>query len=143
MLEVLRLAEKHGLVHTTTNHQHRPAFICNCCPCCCGFLGTLTKLKNPRGFVKSNFMPKIDHEACKRCDTCVNSCPFNALYHHYPHAEDLHDDEIRVIEENCVGCGVCSVKCPQNAITMVKVRDYVPVERAREMWMRFKAERIH
>ena len=42
MLAALDRAEQAGLVHLTDNVQDKVNFICNCCGCCCGFLGTVT-----------------------------------------------------------------------------------------------------
>ena len=46
---VLYLAEKAGLVHTSSNSADRPSFICNCCPCCCTILTCRTQLNLSQG----------------------------------------------------------------------------------------------
>ncbi len=142
-LELLKIAEDNGLIHTVSNQQDKPLFICNCCTCCCGIMRGLSELHNPRTFAKSNFMPEIDRDACKLCEKCVEVCPFQALFHHYPHNEDLSDDMIMILEERCVGCGICAHQCPHDAITLVRVREEIPVKRGREAAMKFEAERIH
>ncbi len=142
-LEILKIAEDNGLIHTMSNQQEKPLFICNCCTCCCGIMRGLSELHNPRSFAKSNFMPQIDRGACKICEKCVAVCPFQALFHHYPHNEELSDNIIIVLEERCVGCGICAHKCPQDAIKLIRVREEIPVKRGREAAMKFEAERLH
>ena len=142
-LEILKKAEDAGLVHTINNQQERPSFICNCCTCCCILLRGLSELNNPRALTKSNFMPQIDRDACRLCETCIKWCPFQALFHHHPHSEDLKDDMIMVIEERCIGCGICAHKCPHDAITLVRVREEIPEKTGKEAITRVEAERIH
>jgi len=142
-IQILKKAEEAGLVHITNNQQKRPTFICNCCPCCCGFLRGLTELHNPRTLTKSNFLPKIDNGLCTRCESCISICPMEAIFHHYPHNPELSDDEIKIIEERCIGCGLCSNKCPREAITMVRVKEEVPVEKGRDLLIEFEKQRIH
>ena len=67
----------------------------------------------------------------------------NAMWHHYPHSEDLSDDKIMILEERCIGCGVCAHKCPQDAITMVRVREEIPEEKISDAMIRFDRERLH
>lgn len=141
--EILKEAEDAGLVHTMNNQQEKPSLICNCCSDCCFVLRGLSQLYNPRAFTKSNFMPKIDRESCRLCETCVKWCPLQALYRHYPHTEDLSDDMILVLEERCIGCGVCAHKCPHDAITLVRVREEIPEKSGRDALMRFASEKIH
>ncbi|MFB0563048.1 MAG: 4Fe-4S binding protein, partial [Candidatus Lokiarchaeia archaeon] len=140
--ELLEKIEDAGLVHTINNQQDRPNFICNCCTCCCILLKGLSLLHNPRTFTKSNFMPQIDPEACRLCETCVKWCPLQALFHHHPHTEDLSDDLIMILEERCIGCGICAHKCPNDAITLVRVREEVPEKTGRDALMRVESEKI-
>nr|MDO8077202.1 4Fe-4S dicluster domain-containing protein [Candidatus Freyarchaeota archaeon] len=142
-LQILRDCEDHGLVHCTTNQARKPVMLCNCCSCCCGILGGIIRHHNPRTLTKSNFLPQINHEACKLCELCVKSCPMNAVWHHYPHSEGLSDDKIMILEERCIGCGVCAHKCPQDAITMVRVREEIPEEKISDAMIRFDRERLH
>jgi len=142
-LEILKKAEEAGLVHITNNQQQKPNFICNCCPCCCGFLRGLTELNNPRTLTKSNFQPQINKEKCTLCESCIKICPMGAIYHHYPHNDDLTDNLIKIEEERCIGCGLCSSKCPKEAITMIRVKEEIPVEKARDVIIEYEKQRIH
>ena len=140
-LNLLEEMEKAGLVHTTTNSQRRPQFICNCCTCSCLILRGLTEMHNPRAFAKSNFLAQKDDDACTLCRTCIEVCPFDCYYYHWGH--DDEPERIGFIEERCVGCGLCAYHCPVDAITLVKVRSEIPEETARDAWMRVERERIH
>jgi Pyruvate/2-oxoacid:ferredoxin oxidoreductase delta subunit len=140
-LELLERMEKEGLVHTTINSQRRPQFICNCCTCSCLILRGLTEMHNPRAFAKSNFVPQKDDDVCTLCRTCIEVCPFDCYYYHWPH--DDEPEKVGFIEERCVGCGLCSYHCPVDAITLVKVRHEKPEVGPREAMMRVEKERIH
>jgi len=91
-MDIMRRAEKAGLVHETINIQDTSAFICNCCPCCCGFLKSVKELRNYGAIAKSNFAPKIDRNLCTLCEKCMEICPMEAIYHHWPHSDNLSDD---------------------------------------------------
>ncbi|MBD3230242.1 MAG: 4Fe-4S dicluster domain-containing protein, partial [Candidatus Lokiarchaeota archaeon] len=119
-LDLLIECEENGLVHTVMNNSQVPILICNCCICHCGILQTIKKTRNSRSCVISNFTPEIDQDKCKLCNKCVSLCPMDAIFHHYPRNEDLSDDYIVIIDEQCIGCGVCSTNCPTEAIKMVK-----------------------
>ncbi len=126
-LNLLKLAEDSGLVHTIINGASAEAgmLICNCCSCHCGVLSGLIKFNNPRSFAKSNFRPEINAEVCKKCEKCIKVCPMTAIWHHFPHGEDLSDNFI-VITDRCIGCGLCAHHCPNNAIGMKKIYTDLP-----------------
>jgi len=140
-LELLEEMEKAGLVHSTTNTQTRPQFICNCCTCACLFLRGLTELHNPRAIAKSNFLPVRDDEPCNKCKKCVRVCPMEANVYHAPH--DKEPERILFLEERCIGCGLCAYNCSNDAIKLVKVKDEVPEKTPREAMIRAEAECVH
>lgn len=140
-LKLLDDTEEAGLVHSTTNTQTRPQFICNCCTCACLILRGLTELHNPRAFAKSNFLPERDDDACVKCGKCVEICPFKAQVHHLEH--DSFPEQILFLADRCVGCGLCAYHCPSDALRLVKVRDVTPAETPREAFERVEAERVH
>ncbi len=140
-LGLLDTMEKEGLIHSTTNVQTRPQFICNCCTCACGILRGLTELHNPRAIAKSNFIPARNDETCNKCRKCVRVCPLEANLYHAPH--DKEPERILFLEERCIGCGLCAYHCPNDAIQLVKVSNAVPEITPRQAMMRVEAERIH
>jgi Pyruvate/2-oxoacid:ferredoxin oxidoreductase delta subunit len=140
-LQLLEEMEKIGLVHSTTNSQTRPHFICNCCTCACLILRGLTELHNPRAIAKSNFLPVRNDGQCNRCRKCVRICPLKANVYHAPH--DKEPEKILFLEERCIGCGLCAYNCPDNAIKLVKIRNEVPEMTPKEALARVEAERVH
>ncbi|MFX0141506.1 MAG: ATP-binding protein [Candidatus Hodarchaeota archaeon] len=127
-LEILRQAEKEGLVHLSQNTVDRHGFICNCCDCCCGILSTAKKYNLPNMFQKTDYIPLFNMETCKHCKKCVRMCPFYAITYRTGEKEDKSDDKIFVREDACIGCGVCASNCPSESITLKKVRDVKPAE---------------
>ncbi len=123
LMGIMRKAEKEGLVHETINIQGSSVFICNCCPCCCGFLKSVKELNNKGAVVVSNFQPMLDVEKCVLCDACLKKCPMGVI----SYAQDM-TKKLTFAQENCLGCGICSSICPQGAISLQKVREVMPVK---------------
>ena len=110
LLKVLDLTEKHGLVHLGDNVLKKPAYMCNCCSCCCGVLQTISK-SGIMSVIPSNFMALADPETCTSCGVCAESCPVGAL--------KLEDNLPPAVNRDlCIGCGVCASSCPSGAMTM-------------------------
>ncbi len=131
-LEIMDACLKEGLVPSTMNNMDSKIYgmICMCCSCCChivgGYAKGITGWGNPRQTMKSNFEPRVDEEKCNKCGKCIEICPVNARWRHWPHKPDLSDDYVYFEETRCIGCGVCTHNCPRQAMTMVRVRDFVP-----------------
>lgn len=53
----------------------------------------------------------IDKDTCTGCESCISSCPFDALHMEGGKA---------VVDEKCTFCGACVDVCPVNAITLIK-----------------------
>ncbi len=142
-LDILKQAEKEGLVHLTQNTVDRQGFICNCCTCCCGILSMAVKYNYWQIFQKSDYIPVINQEICKKCLKCVKICPFYALTYKAGEKEDKSDDRILVREDICIGCGICASNCPQEAMNLKKIRDNKPaknfIEAVTKMMMGVKA----
>jgi ferredoxin len=132
-LDLMKRAEQDGLVHQTSNIQDKTTFICNCCPCCCPYMISRKKLGDVGASAKSNFTPVIRRELCTLCETCVDICPMDAPYHHFPHEPDGSDDYIRIRLDLCIGCGDCASVCPTEAITLEKTGHTDPLPTYEDM----------
>jgi ferredoxin len=110
MLAALDRAEKAGLVHVADNIQEKINFICNCCGCCCGFLGTITKLGLSGGVASSRYLAAVDEELCNGCESCLEVCQVKAV--------KAEDGQARVDAARCIGCGLCASHCPSGAVSM-------------------------
>ncbi len=112
-IRLLEKAEQEGLVHCTYNVAEGQAFICNCCPCCCGLLRGVKELQAPYLLARSNFVAAIDADTCAACGLCAEErCPMDAI------AEEA-DGAYRVLSDRCIGCGVCAPTCPTGSIRLV------------------------
>ena len=111
-------ASEVGLVHCTDNRAENTTILCACCECCCGMIGGLTRLNNPRSLARANFISEVDEELCVACGTCLERCKFNAI--------EIHD-KAKIDPDKCVGCGLCAVTCPENALSMIRFeREDIP-----------------
>jgi len=134
-IEIMKKAEKAGLVHVVNNQSEKHSFICNCCGCCCGFLGNANKFKLTDTMIaKSNYQPKIDPEKCTVCRACTKKCPVNALFVNFGNKDDLSDSEVYLRKDICIGCGVCAAVCPSDAIDFVKVGDIKAEDLESQLW---------
>ena len=115
---VLRRAHDAGLVQMTSNTRDKIEFICNCCSCCCGLLGTVTRLGGAAHAIASNFLCRVDAGLCIACGICESACPVAAI----------GVDAVAVIsDDQCIGCGVCVGQCPESALALVRRQsDSVP-----------------
>jgi len=109
-LKVLQRAENAGLVHLGVNVLENISGMCQCCPCCCGVLRTVTELKMPTGVAKSDFLSQVDIELCNGCESCLAVCPVQAI--------SMEDEKAVVNSAECIGCGVCVLECPTEALSL-------------------------
>lgn len=126
-IEHIKKAEKSGLVHNGANSMGMEThlLICNCCSCHCGLLSPVVKYRLP-GTAKSNYEPRINHDSCINCETCLRNCPTNAIFHQWPIEADSSDEKMIIKYDDCIGCGVCAANCPKDAILLKKVRNENP-----------------
>jgi NAD-dependent dihydropyrimidine dehydrogenase PreA subunit/DNA-binding transcriptional ArsR family regulator len=125
MKQLLREFDEMGLVHNVNNSQDKLQFICNCCPCCCGFLRTVIELKLPGWLATSGFLASVDGEACTACAVCEDRCPVGAI--------EVIDEVAHVDADMCIGCGICVSGCDTDAVVLVRREDVpVPPETMRE-----------
>jgi electron transport complex protein RnfB len=112
-LRILDESELEGLVHASFNIQQDPAFVCNCCSCCCGFIRGIKEFHAPYVITRSNFMARIDQESCSACGACADDrCPMEAIQE--------SNGGYSVLAERCIGCGVCAVACSTESIRLVR-----------------------
>jgi Pyruvate/2-oxoacid:ferredoxin oxidoreductase delta subunit len=134
MKDRLRELDGAGLVHQVNNSQEKLTLICNCCPCCCHLLRSITEFDNPRAIASSGFQPEVDVEICVGCATCADErCPVGAI---------VVDEVASVDESRCIGCGLCVTGCPEKALALVR-RDGAgePAATVREMAMKILADK--
>lgn len=110
-LAVLERARQAGLVHMTSNTRDKVEFVCNCCPCCCGIMGTVTRLGGPAANIASNYRAVVDASACQACGLCEDQCPVEAI---------TVEEVSGVDAAQCIGCGVCVTHCPEGALALVR-----------------------
>ncbi|MDY6794030.1 MAG: 4Fe-4S dicluster domain-containing protein [Actinomycetota bacterium] len=134
MLDALRRAEEAGLVHLTDNIQDKISFICNCCGCCCGFLGTITKLGIPGAVASSRFAARVDEDLCTGCEDCLEVCQMSAI--------TVDDDRATIDVGKCIGCGLCASHCPSGAVEIFERDDWkVPASNIVELGVSILKER--
>jgi ferredoxin len=110
MFRALDRAEAAGLVHLSDNLLDKINFICNCCGCCCGILGTITKLNHPETVAHSPYRLSVDQRACTDCGACAERCQVRALW--------MEDEKLQRDLKRCLGCGVCVSACDSGALAL-------------------------
>lgn len=114
-MDVLERSYAARLVQMGENVRENPAFICNCCGCCCEALQAARKFSPMQPVATTNYMPKILKE-CIGCGKCEKVCPVLAISMKKNHEGGI----AQVDNEICLGCGVCVRSCPKNAIELVR-----------------------
>ena len=115
-LEIVRMAEKKGLVLNPSNSQ-RPYSMCLCCGCCCEYLAIKRRTNQPALIFATNYYGQVDSGLCNGCGTCERRCQMDAV--------SLIDEKSVVDLDRCIGCGVCVPTCPEKAMTLKKKDDEI------------------
>jgi ferredoxin len=56
-------------------------------------------------------MYKVDIEKCSACETCIDTCPTEAI--------SMVDGHAFIDVDECIECGACAEECPEEAIIEV------------------------
>jgi len=124
--EILEMCYGYDLVQMGENVREHPAFMCNCCGCCCEALETVRRFSPMQPIATTNYIPKINYNDCVSCGKCEKVCPILAISmqeNNLPVSDSKEEKPIKkrrpVIDESiCLGCGVCARNCPKKAITL-------------------------
>ena len=108
--DVLQMAYGYNLVQIGENVREHPAFMCNCCGCCCEALQAARRFSPMQPIATTNFIPKVDLQDCISCGKCSRVCPVLAI--------SMKDKKPVIDESICLGCGVCARNCPKKTITL-------------------------
>jgi len=133
-IEILRVSEDAGLVHSTGNYRDGRNYICNCCSCCCGVLRTLTEFGVPTAMAHSDFRCAVDPDLCIGCEACLEECKFEAL--------SMNEFVVEIENSKCLGCGLCISSCPEEALALERrpEEDLLPLPANQLDWMQQRAD---
>lgn len=116
-IELLHKAYEHNLVQCGENVKEDPAFICNCCGCCCEALVAARKFGNLHPVQTTHYLPTVNHEKCTECEKCIEACPIGAI--------SKNDGKITIDKEVCLGCGVCVRSCQFGSLSLKRRQEEI------------------
>jgi ferredoxin len=108
-LDILKEADKKGLVLQPTNSKEI-VNICCCCGCCCGVLRNVKRHPKPASIVSTPFVAVLNSETCKGCGACAKRCQMEAL--------KLAEEKAVLDTDRCIGCGLCVSTCPTGSLAL-------------------------
>jgi ferredoxin len=113
-LAVINITRKAGAVHTVFYEKddiHLPEIgICNCCPDCCGLLGSYNRGIVPLQFKSHYLAHAADNSMCSGCGQCEAFCPVKAV--------SMQDEKVVLTAAKCIGCGQCVFRCPEEILQL-------------------------
>ena len=125
--DLVRQADKEGLMHTADSEWRTQGLyaICNCCACDCYPFRAAQELGSKGVWPKSQYSAIHNREQCTFCGACVTRCHFEAFYHNGSTIETGGHVKQDVLfdPEKCWGCGLCANTCPSEAIVMERLGD--------------------
>lgn len=77
--EILEMSYSYNLVQMGENVREHPAFMCNCCGCCCEALEAVRRFSPMQPIATTNYIPKINFSDCVSCGKCEKVCPILAI----------------------------------------------------------------
>jgi ferredoxin len=120
--ELVRWADKKGLMHTADSEWRTRGLhaICNCCACDCYPFRAAQELGSKGFWPKSRYIAVHDRVGCNLCGACVKRCHFDTFYHDGTSLEVDGKAKKNVLfdPDKCWGCGLCANTCPSEAIIM-------------------------
>ncbi len=103
-----------NLVQIGENVREHPAFICNCCGCCCEALQAARKFAPMQPVATTNYIPEVSADKCVGCGKCEKVCPIFAVS-----VKETDGKKTAVVDRDiCLGCGVCARNCGVKAIEL-------------------------
>ena len=128
-MDALERSYDHNLVQIGENVRENPAFICNCCGCCCEALQAARRFSPMQPVATTNYIPVVKEETCVGCGKCEKACPIFAVSVKEMAKEAASESSSEnqeagkkkkavVDTEICLGCGVCARNCPTKAIEL-------------------------
>ncbi|MBS1252106.1 MAG: NAD(P)H-quinone oxidoreductase subunit I, chloroplastic [Anaerolineales bacterium] len=123
--ELVRWADKRGLMHTADSEWQTRGLhaICNCCACDCYPFRAAQELGSKGAWPKSHYVAAHDRALCDLCGACVKRCHFEAFYHDGSTVDVAGKlkENVLLDPEKCWGCGLCANTCPEGAIVMERI----------------------
>ena len=113
-LAVIEQTREAGAVHTVfyekDDLRRAEIGICNCCPDCCGLLGSYNRGVFPLKLKSTIRADVSDISRCTGCGECEAYCPVQAI--------TLTVNGPVLEEKSCIGCGQCAYRCPENVFRL-------------------------
>jgi ferredoxin len=121
-IELVRWADRKGLMHTADSEWRTRGLhaICNCCACDCYPFRAARELGSKGVWPASRYVTVHEEAQCNLCGACVQRCHFDAFYYdgRSVEVEGRAKKNVLYDADRCWGCGLCANTCPSGAIRM-------------------------
>ena len=119
-VDIVREANRRGLMQTGHLPGASRNSICNCCNDCCFPMLVSERLDAARLYPRTRYLAEIHPAACDGCLRCVARCPFGAISSQAAeHGDDDRPAPPLVDPTLCRGCGLCATACRRETIEML------------------------